>query len=263
MGATLVGGHTIEGSPLTIGFTMLAEQTAPPRTKGQLRVGDCLVLTKPLGTGVLLAAHSQGRCRAAWFQSLVQTMLVSNQAAASQCDEFDVCGLTDVSGFGLAGHLLEMLRASQVAAELSLWAIPVLDGALELIAAGVESTLAPANRDAEVDIDDAELFESGTEQRTTNERNISNGPLRYATLFDPQTCGGLLMGVPARHVESLLFRLSQLGTQHAAVIGHIVAAEPSEPQLRFTRMRERRETAVAGDRETNRPPESYRASASG
>ncbi|MCX7423691.1 MAG: selenide, water dikinase SelD [Planctomycetia bacterium] len=219
MGATLVGGHTIEGPQLTIGFTMLAEQIEPPRTKRQLRVGDCLVLTKPLGTGVLLAAHAQARCRSAWFQSLVQMMLVSNQSAASLCGEFDIRGLTDVSGFGLAGHLLEMLRASNVAAELALSAIPILDGVLDLVTEGIESTLAPANRDAEADMDESE--------------STCRIP-RYATLFDPQTCGGLLMGVPAEHVEAVLSRLSSQNAVPAAVIGRVVESVRTEPRLRLT-----------------------------
>ncbi len=218
MGATLVGGHTIEGPQLTIGFTMLAEQTDPPRTKGQLRIGDSLVLTKPLGTGVLLAAHGQARCRAAWFQSLVRSMLMSNQSAAKLCDEFNIRGLTDVTGFGLAGHLLEMLRASNVAAELRLSVIPVLDGVLELLAEGLESTLAPANRDAEADIDATET--------------MLRSP-RYATLFDPQTCGGLLMGVPVEHVETVLSRLAQQTGVTAAVIGRVVESLPSESRLRL------------------------------
>lgn len=219
MGATLVGGHTIEGPQLTIGFTMLSEQTRAPRTKGLLRVGDCLVLTKPLGTGVLLAAHAQARCRADWFQSLVRTMLVSNQLAANLCDEFDIRSLTDISGFGLAGHLLEMLRASNLAAELSLPSIPLLDGVLELLTEGIESTLAPANRDAEVDIDEDE--------------SISRSP-RYAALFDPQTCGGLLMGVPAQHVEAFLARLASQNEIPAVVIGSVVESVRTEPRLRMT-----------------------------
>lgn len=218
MGATLIGGHTIEGPQLTIGFTMLAEQTGVPRTKGQLRVGDLLVLTKPLGVGVLLAAHAQAKCPAGWFQSLVRTMLISNQAAANLCDEFDIRGLTDITGFGLAGHLLEMLRASNLAAELSLSSIPLLDGVLELLAEGIESTLAAANRDAEVDIDEDE--------------SISRSP-RYAALFDPQTCGGLLMGVPAQFVDEVLTRLAKQSPVPATVIGRVVESIRTEPRLRL------------------------------
>ncbi|MGE3780539.1 MAG: selenide, water dikinase SelD, partial [Pirellulaceae bacterium] len=107
MGATLAGGHTLEGPHVLIGFSMLAAQDRAPRTKDKLRVGDFLILTKPLGIGVLLAGHMRARCRAEWWDALQHTMLLSNQYAASLCDEFDIQGVTDITGFGLAGHLLE------------------------------------------------------------------------------------------------------------------------------------------------------------
>jgi selenide,water dikinase len=210
MGVALAGGHTTEGSPLTIGFSMLAAQDRPPRTKGQLRVGDQLVLTKPLGIGILLAAHMRARCRAAWWEPLVHTMLFSNQYAAGLCDEFDVAGLTDVTGFGLAGHLMEMLRASGAGAELSLNSIPLLPGVSELLREGLESTLAPANRSVEAEMDAVDV------QRTKPQ---------YRVLFDPQTSGGLLMGVPERRVPSLLSRLAQQSAVPSAVIGRVVDQE--------------------------------------
>ncbi len=216
MNATLVGGHTIEGPQLTIGFTMLAEQREPPRTKGQLRVGDYLLLTKPLGTGVLLAGHMQARCKAAWFEPLLQSMLQGNQFAASLCDEFDIQGLTDITGFGLAGHLLEMLRPSHVAAELTLAHVPLMPGAEDLFREGLESTLAPANRDAEQDIGVSEAI------RPTP---------RFAALFDPQTSGGLLMGVAPRDVEAVLSRLSQQSVVPAALIGRVVEARADQARL--------------------------------
>ena len=210
MGATLVGGHTIEGPQLTVGFSVLADAgERPARLKSALREGDCLVLTKPLGTGVLLAAHAQARCRAAWFEELVQVMLQSNQFAASLADQYDVQAITDVTGFGLAGHLLEMLRASNVAAKLRLDAIPLLAGFEQLASEAVESTLAPANRAAEAEI------AASTAQRTTP---------RCAALFDPQTCGGLLLGVPEKYVSRVLERLTDHGIGPAAAIGEVVAA---------------------------------------
>jgi selenide, water dikinase len=211
MGATLVGGHTIEGPQLTVGFAVLGDAgERPARLKSGLRPSDRLVLTKPLGTGVLLAAHAQARCRAAWFEELVQVMLQSNHIAALLADPYDVQAITDVTGFGLAGHLLEMLRASHVAAELRLDAIPLLAGFEQLAGEGVQSTLAPANRAAETDI-----AASGA-QRTTR---------RYTALFDPQTCGGLLLGVPEEHVSGVLARLMELGVGPAAVIGEVIAAK--------------------------------------
>lgn len=218
MGATLVGGHTIEGPQLTVGFSMLADAgERPARLKSALRPGDCLVLTKPLGTGVLLAAHALARCQAAWFEELVRVMLQSNQFAASLAERFDVRAITDITGFGLAGHLLEMLRASKVSAKLHLDAIPLLAGFEQLAGNGVESTLAPANRVAEADI------AASVEQRTTP---------RYAALFDPQTCGGLLLGVPAEHVSGVLDQLLQNGIGPAAMIGEVVAgSDPSQITL--------------------------------
>ena len=220
MGATLVGGHTIEGPQLTVGFTMLADQgAAPPRTKASLRPGDVLVLTKPIGSGVLLAAHMRAQCRAEWFDALLPNMLASNQAAAELVDEFDIQGLTDVTGFGLAGHLLEMLRASGLSAELNLQQIPLLPGAAELIAAGVASTLAPANRAAEAAIEVAETLRARPQ---------------FAALFDPQTCGGLLMGVSAEKSVALVERLRAIGHAEASVIGLVGPHDKDEPWIRLT-----------------------------
>jgi selenide, water dikinase len=195
MEATLIGGHTIEGPQTTLGFTMLAEQTVdPPRTKDRLKPGDVLVLTKPLGTGILLAAHMRARCRAEWFPSLVESMLSSNSAAATLADEFNIAATTDVTGFGLAGHLLEMLEASNVVCELRLSRVPLLPGAAALIAEGIESTLAPANRAAEASM-----------RFTAAHRDTAE----FHALFDPQTGGGLLLAVPADSVEPFLRRLQE------------------------------------------------------
>lgn len=217
MGATLVGGHTIEGPQLTIGFTMLADPGQDqPLTKAGLRVGDRLILTKPLGSGVLLAAHMQARCEAPWMASLLATMLVSNKEAAELARRHGASAVTDITGFGLAGHLLEMLRASGVACELELEAVPLLPGASELLAEGLESTLAPANRTAEAEMHTPEQVR----QRE-----------QYAALFDPQTCGGLLLGVRADDAEPIRSRLSELSSVPAAVIGKIVPQADHCPRL--------------------------------
>lgn len=220
MGATLVGGHTIEGPHLTVGFTVLGTQGGRPlRTKAGLRAGDQLVLTKPLGTGVLLAAHMQARCCAAWFGPLLASILVSNGPAAECLEPFDVRAVTDVTGFGLAGHLLEMLRSSEMAADIDLEMVPMLPGAAMLLDEGLESTLAASNRGAESDI------ESGRTGFTT----LSS----YRSLFDPQTGGGLLIGIPSSHVDRLLVRLASLGYQQACVIGEVVSPAASRRRLRI------------------------------
>jgi len=207
MGATLVGGHTIEGPQITIGYTMLASQgDGPARTKGRLREGDLLVLTKPLGSGVLLAAQMQARCKAPWMVELMQSMLLSNQPAASLVDEFDIAALTDITGFGLAGHLLEMLDASNFGCELQLDTIPLLPGTVELINERVESTLAPANRAAELKVRVSEKLRDTAQ---------------YRVLFDPQTSGGLLLGVQEKHVERVLLRLAEQSDIPTGVIGRV------------------------------------------
>ena len=218
MGATLVGGHTIEGPQLTVGFTVLGAQDRTPRIKGGLRAGDRLVVTKPLGTGVLLAAHMQARCRARWFGPLVASMLVSNGPAAECLEPFDVSALTDVTGFGLAGHLLEMLRASDLAADVHLGAVPLLPGVAALLQEGLESTLAPSNREVEAEIE-------------PREAGLEHAP-RYQALFDPQTGGGLVMGVSPLHVEGLLERLASLGYRHACVVGDVVPAAAGQRRIR-------------------------------
>lgn len=220
-GATLVGGHTIEGPATTIGFSLLGDAGAErPHLKSGLRAGDLLVLTKPLGSGILLAAHMQARCRAAWMDALIPVLLASNQPAAEVAGRFDVSGATDVTGFGLAGHLLEMLNASQAAAELRLDALPLLPGAAELVAEGVESTLAPANREAESEIEDAR-----------SSANASRAA--YSVLFDPQTSGGLLLGVRPDQAEQFVAQLREANPCSVAIIGEVVPTEPERPSLRL------------------------------
>ena len=211
MGATLVGGHTIEGASVTIGYTILAEQEAGSvRAKGKLREGDLLILTKALGIGVLLAAHMQARCKAEWYGPLVETMLQSNAPAAALFEEFGVAAATDITGFGLAGHLLEMLRPANLSAEIWLTAIPLLPGASQLLREGLESTIADANRSV------------------LDELEVTAG---YPALFDPQTCGGLLAAVSPESAEELASRLREQGIP-ASVIGRVMAASADRKCLR-------------------------------
>ncbi|NOZ39191.1 MAG: selenide, water dikinase SelD [Planctomycetes bacterium] len=200
----IVGGHSIMGPKLTFGFTILGDADAESvMRKSALSLGDCLVLTKPLGTGVLLAAHMQAACRTEWWTTLVESMLVSNQHAATVASEIGVNSATDVTGFGLAAHLLEMLKSSGFSAEISLGSLPLLPGAAELLENGFESTLAPSNRDSCCDLQIASELQ---------------GKSATKILFDPQTSGGLLLAVPEHQIEELL---SQCGKQ-AKVIGRIV-----------------------------------------
>jgi selenide,water dikinase len=210
-GATLWGGHTTEGQELTIGYTVagkLGDQV--PFTKTGLQPGDKLILTKALGTATLLAAHRQSLCQARWMEALLAQMLASNAAAAHLAREFDLRGVTDVTGFGLAGHLLEMLDARRVSARLSLGALPLLEGFAELSAAGVRSSLDPANR--------------AGESRCHVDRSELSSRAAYHALFDPQTSGGLLLAVPTPRAADFLEQLRRNGVRTAVIVGEILAA---------------------------------------
>ena len=201
-GCALVGGHSGEAAELALGFavTGLVAPDAAWRKSG-LRPGDALVLTKKLGTGIILAAQMRGLARARWLAAALDSMRRSNAAAAFILRAHGVVACTDVTGFGLAGHLLEMLHAAGTGATLHAAALPVLDGAAELAEAGIASTLAPANLAA------AGL---GTD-------------LTAALLADPQTSGGLLAGVAADRAEACLAALRAAGLD-AAIIGTVTAA---------------------------------------
>ncbi len=210
-GCALVGGHSGEAEEAALGFAVSGLATPGTLTrKGGLRVGDALILTKPLGTGIVLAGHMRGLARASWLTTAFASMRHSNGAAARVLREHAVSACTDVTGFGLAGHLGEMTRASGAAAVLWRDAVPVLPGALELLVLGVESTLAPDNRRA--------VPHLGTHPR---ER----------VLLDPQTSGGLLAGVPAERAEGCLKALRAAGMT-AAIVGAVEETRVGRPMVR-------------------------------
>ena len=142
----LVGGHTSEGAELSLGFAVngLVDRDATLR-KGGLRPGDALILTKPIGTGSLLAAHMRGKAKARWVMAAIAHMTRSNRAAAQVLRAHGASAATDITGFGLLGHLVEMVRAGGVDATLALPAVPLLDGLRETMAAGIFSSLQPHN----------------------------------------------------------------------------------------------------------------------
>ena len=212
-GAVIVGGHSIEGPRLLAGFTVLGNQLSDPKTKGMLKPGDQLILTKPIGSGVLLAALMQGKLPAKDYQPMIQSMLKSNQVALKLIDKFGILAMTDVTGFGLAGHAAEMLKASQCSATIRMDDVPRLQGCQRLIEAGVESTLTPDNRLAAAKVQLGDL----------------NGS-RYASLFDPQTCGGLLLGLDPGSVDASLEFLANQGFEKSAVIGEVTERQ-GDPAL--------------------------------
>jgi selenide,water dikinase len=215
-GAVLVGGHSAEGAELALGFAVTG-RTRPGRLlrKGGLRPGDRLLLTKPLGTGVILAAEMRRRAGARVVTEAIAAMLQPAAAASACLAEYGATACTDVTGFGLLGHLLEMLTASAADARLDPEAIPALDGALHLLADGIASSLHASNLASLAALVDAH----------------PHSPLA-GLLIDPQTAGGLLAGVPAERAADCLAELRRLGYR-AMVIGIVVPASGDRPRVRL------------------------------
>ncbi|MBD1915129.1 MULTISPECIES: selenide, water dikinase SelD [Cyanophyceae] len=206
--ALLVGGHTVVGPQLALGFACngVANPNALLR-KGGMQPGDALILTQPLGTGTLFAADMQGKAKGRWIEDAIAHLLTPNQAAAEIFCAHRATACTDVTGFGLAGHLLEMVRAANVTATLAMDALPVLTGAADTLSAGFLSTLHPQNLQAAALIDSAGV----------------DHPL-YPLLFDPQTAGGLLAAVPAATAQRCLNALHSRGYSAAVQIGEVGSA---------------------------------------
>jgi selenide,water dikinase len=203
----LIGGHSSEGAEVAIGLSVTGE-VRPDRIvrKAGLKANDALVLTKPLGTGILFAAAMRARAKAPWVAMALSEMSGSNRAAARLLIAHGVTAMTDITGFGLAGHLGEMLLASSVGATLDLASIPLYDGVLTLAREGVASTLLAENLAAGL------LPEDALDQPTK------------AVLFDPQTSGGLLAGIPSDRVAACVAELRASGYDHATIIGRVVTA---------------------------------------
>ncbi len=210
-GCALVGGHTGEGAELALGFAingLIDEDLRAVTRKGGMRAGDALILTKPIGTGTLFAALPLLKVRGRWIDAALESMVLSNAKGAKVLTQFGATASTDLTGFGLLGHLVEMTRPSNVDAELHLGALPVLDGAEETAAAGILSSLQPAN--------------VRLRRALRNQAEMVNHP-RYRLIFDPQTAGGLLASVPAERVDACVAALRAAGYPHTAIIGRIVA----------------------------------------
>lgn len=206
----LLGGHTLEGPQLAAGFAINGSALESELFyKSGAIPGDKLILTKALGSGVILAAMMQLQCRARVLDEALDSMLISNAAAAKLFAAHGVKSCTDITGFGLLGHLLEICRASHCGAHLESEAVPLLHGALGLAQQGIRSSLKPANDVALVDCQIAPRLHSH--------------PL-LTLLTDPQTSGGLLAAVPAAQADACLQQLRANGLP-AAIIGSITEAQ--------------------------------------
>jgi len=203
-GATIAGGHTTLGAEMTIGVTVTGVLDGPPITLAGGQPGDALILTRGLGSGVILAAEMRRLAEGAvvahcWAQ---MTRLQGDAATILR----GAHAMTDVTGFGLAGHLAGMCAASGVAAEIDLTALPLLPGAEALAARGIRSTLWDDN-----------VAGAGRVTGATGARG--------SLIFDPQTCGGLMAAVAPEGAATLVADLRAAG-HDAAVIGRLVPGTP-------------------------------------
>ncbi len=215
-GVLPLGGHTVKGPEFTYGLAVTG-LVHPQKvlTNAGAVVGDVLVLTKRIGTGVLATALKRGELGPSARDAMVASMAATNRVAAEALADLGVHALTDVTGYGLLGHALEMAEASGVALEIAAGAVPLLDGARDAVGSGAIPGGLVANR-------------SWVEDR------VELGGVDDATatlLCDPQTSGGLLVALPPASAEVLLDRCAQRGVT-AAAIGSVVAGRAGTAVVR-------------------------------
>ena len=203
----LVGGHTGEGPEMSIGMSITG--FAKPEEllrKSGLRIGDTIVLTRPLGSGALLAAHMRASIDFATLSNMLESMKHTNDKTAEILKGQDANACTDVTGFGLLGHLGEMADASQVHIELDVASLPIYDGVLDVFSRNIFSTLHIENKNY------ADRYLS------TNSKNSATD-----IMFDPQTSGGFIAGVDSNKADLTIELLKQAGDHSAAIIGYVTA----------------------------------------
>jgi len=217
-GIHIVGGHTIDDSEPKYGLVVTGEVAEENLIRNNgAKVGDRLVLTKPLGTGIIATAIKRGVAPEVVVARAVETMTILNRDAAQAALDVGVHAMTDVTGFGLLGHLLEMCTASSAQAAVDFAALPLLPGAVDL----AEQDAVPGGTRRNLDY---------VRKALTLEGEVSELDQLLAT--DAQTSGGLLMAVGPDKVHDLIARLTEKDTPAAAVIGEITGEGPAHITLR-------------------------------
>ncbi len=208
-GATTVGGHSVRDAEIKFGLSVTG--LVDPRevmTNASARVGDSLVLTKPLGTGFVTTAQKRRACPTPVFQKAVESMIQLNAVGRDAIRSAGgVHSVTDITGFGLAGHASEMAEASGVTIRLDLDALPLIEGVLPLAIPRYFTRASRTNR-------------AFLEERLRIESHAD--PKRQELTFDAQTSGGLLIAVDPAHVEPLASELRAKGAASASIVGDVV-----------------------------------------
>jgi len=214
-GAALGGGHSVDDPEIKYGLCVIGT-VSPKRfvSNSGARPGDRLILTKPLGTGILTTALKGGLLSPedSAYEHLIETMVTLNRAAAEAMMEVGVNAATDITGFGLLGHALEMAEASGVTLSFRLSRIPILPRTMEYLKMGMSPEGDLANQ-------------SFCEKKVRVFPGVD--PLRLAVLYDAQTSGGLLLSVPPEKAELLHRRLLEKGVVEAALVGEVKEGPPA------------------------------------
>jgi len=207
-GGVLLGGHSVRDDELKFGFAAIG-RAEPDRllTNAGARPGDRLLLTKPLGTGVLINAFKLGKLDAPGLEEALTEMERLNREASRLALDHGCRAATDITGFGLIGHTREMARGASATLRLRFESLPVLDGFYHLVKKGVTTDSTVANRDNAADV---------FEDRAGLDRH------QLELLFDPQTSGGLLIAAPEESAGDLLAALLASG-HRATEVGEVVA----------------------------------------
>ena len=206
----LVGGHSVDNEQIMFGYSVTGV-IDPNRvaTNAGARPGDVIILTKPIGTGVISTGIKHAKAGAEAVAESIATMLTPGKYAAEAIASFDVKGATDVTGFALLGHAWEMACASNVTIEIAAASVPLIAGALDLASAGLLTGADKTNREY---------------VREQVEVTASNDPNLVKLFYDPQTAGGLLLAIPAAQAEDLLAELRR-NYPRAQIIGRVIERE--------------------------------------
>jgi selenide,water dikinase len=212
-GVVLVGGHTVEDTELKYGLSVTGF-IHPDRvlTKKNLTPGDRLILTKPLGTGIIGTAIKGGLASKTIIAQVTKSMAALNKNAADVMADYPVHACTDITGFGFLGHLSEMVAGSGCGVRIAALSVPVFPETLEYAAMGLVPAGAYRNRDFRLFMVD---FAPSVER------------ILQDVLFDPQTSGGLLISIAPKEAQNLLKDLKAKGIPEAAMVGEVIA-EPKE-----------------------------------
>jgi selenide,water dikinase len=212
-GVTLVGGHSIKDKELKYGLSVTGI-VHPEKvvTKSSAKVGDRLILTKPLGTGILNTALKAGMLQAETKDRFIRKMVKLNDKAAEAMVSMGVNACTDITGFGLIGHACEMAENSGVSIEIFCDKVPVIPETLEFARMG----LIP------------EGMYNNQEFRVNMVNSSKVDEVLLSILYDPQTSGGLLISVPSEKVATLLARIRQAGDDEAAIVGQVIDRPKSQ-----------------------------------